>query len=242
MPPPHTSGTGRALWGDRWAIAWLLPHSYVSFMVQLEALAWASPTGNLHLQRHPAHEWWGLNDHIKDIAERYAAEGFIAIAPDLYRGVIATNPDEASKMMHGLAIDDGLDTIRNTIGAAGIAYGITHFGISGYCMGGTFALRAACELEGISAAAPFYGDIPDDDVLQKLTTPTIFVSGKRDAWINTEKIAKLEDAVERFELPLTSVKYDADHAFFNNTRPEVYDETAARDAWALVTGFFRDKL
>ena len=202
----------------------------------------AMPEGETERAVILVHEWWGLNDHIKDIAERYAAEGFIAIAPDLYRGVIATNPDEASKMMHGLAIDDGLDTIRNTIGAAGIAYGITHFGISGYCMGGTFALRAACELEGISAAAPFYGDIPDDDVLQKLTTPTIFVSGKRDAWINTEKIAKLEDAVERFELPLTSVKYDADHAFFNNTRPEVYDETAARDAWALVTGFFRDKL
>lgn len=188
------------------------------------------------------HEWWGLNDHIKDIAERYASEGFIAIAPDLYRGVVATSPDEASKMMHGLALEDGLDTIRYTIGAAGIAYGITHFGISGYCMGGTFALRAACELEGISAAAPFYGDIPDDDVLKKLTTPTIFVSGKRDAWINTEKIAALEDAVERFELPLASVKYDADHAFFNNTRPEVYNETAARDAWALVTGFFLDKL
>lgn len=202
----------------------------------------AMPEGETERAVILIHEWWGLNDHIKDIAERYAAEGFIAIAPDLYRGVIATNPDEASKMMHGLAIDDGLDTIRNTIGAAGIAYGITHFGISGYCMGGTFALRAACELEGISAAAPFYGDIPDDDVLQKLTTPTIFVSGKRDAWINTDKIAKLEDAVERFELPLTSVKYDADHAFFNNTRPEVYDETAARDAWALVTGFFRDKL
>lgn len=202
----------------------------------------AMPEGETERAVILIHEWWGLNDHIKDIAERYAAEGFIAIAPDLYRGVIATNPDEASKMMHGLAIDDGLDTIRNTIGAAGIAYGITHFGISGYCMGGTFALRAACELEGISAAAPFYGDIPDDGVLQKLTTPTIFVSGKRDAWINTEKIAKLEDAVERFELPLTSVKYDADHAFFNNTRPEVYDETAARDAWALVTGFFRDKL
>lgn len=202
----------------------------------------AMPEGETERAVILIHEWWGLNDHIKDIAERYAAEGFIAIAPDLYRGVIATNPDEASKMMHGLAIDDGLDTIRNTIGAAGIAYGITHFGISGYCMGGTFALRAACELEGISAAAPFYGDIPDDGVLQKLTTPTIFVSGKRDAWINTDKIAKLEDAVERFELPLTSVKYDANHAFFNNTRPEVYDETAARDAWALVTGFFRDKL
>jgi carboxymethylenebutenolidase len=188
------------------------------------------------------HEWWGLNGHIKDIADRYAAEGFIAIAPDLYRGVIATNPDEASKMMHGLAIEDGLDTIKSVIDAASLSYGISHFGISGYCMGGTFALRAACELEGISAAAPFYGDIPDDDILQKLTTPTVFVSGIRDAWINTEKIAALEDAAERFELPIHSVKYDADHAFFNNTRPEVYDETAARDAWALVIGFFKDKL
>ncbi|HQY67478.1 MAG TPA: dienelactone hydrolase family protein [Pyrinomonadaceae bacterium] len=188
------------------------------------------------------HEWWGLNQHIKDIAGRYAAEGFIAIAPDLYRGSVATNPEDASKMMHALAIEDGLDTIQNTIGAASIRYGISHFGISGYCMGGTFALRAACEVEGISAAAPFYGDVPEDDVLQRLTTPTIFVSGTRDAWINTEKVAALEDAVERFELPLTSVKYDADHAFFNDTRPDVYDETSARDAWALVTGFFRDKL
>ncbi|MBP6002597.1 MAG: dienelactone hydrolase family protein [Pyrinomonadaceae bacterium] len=188
------------------------------------------------------HEWWGLNDHIKDIAGRYASEGFIAIAPDLYRGMVAGDPDEASKMMHGLAIDDGLDTIKNAIDAAGLSYGISHFGISGYCMGGTFALRAACELEGISAAAPFYGDIPEEEILQKLTTPTIFISGIRDQWINTEKIAALEDAAERFELPIHSVKYDADHAFFNNTRPEVYDETAARDAWALVIGFFKDKL
>ncbi len=109
-------------------------------------------------------------------------------------------------------------------------------------MGGTFALRAACELEGLSAAAPFYGDIPEEDILKKLTVPTIFVSGTRDAWINPEKVAILEDATERFELPVTSVKYDADHAFFNDTRPEVYDAAAARDAWALVTSFFSDKL
>ena len=97
-------------------------------------------------------------------------------------------------------------------------------------------------MEGLSAAAPFYGDIPGDDILQTLTTPTIFISGTRDAWINPEKVAGLEDAVERFELPVTSVKYDADHAFFNNTRPEVYNEAAARDAWAMVIGFFNDKL
>ncbi len=187
-------------------------------------------------------EWWGVNDHIKDIAGRYAAEGFTAIAPDLYRGKIAANPDEASKMMHDLAIEDGLDTIKNAVDKAAETYGVSHFGITGYCMGGTFALRAACELDGFSAAAPFYGDIPDDDILKKLTTPTIFISGIKDNWINPEKVAKLEDAVERFELPVHSVKYDADHAFFNNTRPEVYNETAARDAWALVIGFFNDKL
>ena len=187
-------------------------------------------------------EWWGLNDHIKDIADRYAAEGFVAIAPDLYRGKLASNPTEAGEMMHALAIEDGLDTIANAIAAASLSYDLSHFGITGYCMGGTFALRAACELEGLSAAAPFYGDIPDDDILQKLTVPTIFISGTRDGWINPEKVAKLEDAAERFELPVHSVKYDADHAFFNNTRPEVYDEAAAKDAWALVTGFFNDKL
>ena len=188
------------------------------------------------------HEWWGLNDHVKNIANRYAAEGFVAIAPDLYRGTIATNAEDASKLMHALQIDDGLDTIRNAMFSATEKYGISHFGITGYCMGGTFALRAACELEGISAAVPFYGDIPGDDVLQQLKVPTIFVSGTRDQWISPEKVAGLEDATERFELPIQSLKYDADHAFFNDTRPEVYDATAAADAWAKAVAFFNAKL
>jgi carboxymethylenebutenolidase len=187
-------------------------------------------------------EWWGLNDHIKDITGRYADEGFIAIAPDLYRGKLATNSEDAGKMMQALKVEDGLDTIRNAVEAARAKYDLSHFGITGFCMGGTFALRAACELEGFSAAAPFYGDVPEDEVLRKLKTPTIFVSGTKDGWINPEKVATLEDAAERYELPIHSVKYEADHAFFNNTRPEVYDETAARDAWALVIGFFNDKL
>jgi carboxymethylenebutenolidase len=187
-------------------------------------------------------EWWGLNDHIKDIANRYAGEGFIAVAPDLYRGKVAKDSTEASQMMHGLSNEDGLDTIKNVIEAASLAYDVSHFGITGYCMGGTFALLAACELDGLSAAAPFYGDIPTEDILKKLAIPTIFISGTRDAWITPEKVAYLEDAADRYGLPVESVKYDADHAFFNNTRPEVYDETAANDAWALVVGFFNDKL
>ena len=187
-------------------------------------------------------EWWGVNDHIKDIANRYAGEGFICIAPDLYRGKIAKTSDEASKMMHELEIEDGLDTIRNAVNAARDEYDITHFGITGYCMGGTFALRAACELDGFAAAVPFYGDTPSEEVLKQLRIPTIFISGTKDAWISPEKVADLEATAERYELPLESVKYEADHAFFNDTRPEVYNETAAKDAWELVIGFFNDNL
>ncbi|HEX6280191.1 MAG TPA: dienelactone hydrolase family protein [Pyrinomonadaceae bacterium] len=187
-------------------------------------------------------EWWGLNDHIKDIANRYAAEGFIAIAPDLYRGKVATNADDASKMMHDLAIEDGIDTIKNAIAKASNELGISEFGITGYCMGGTFALRAACELEEIDAAVPFYGDIPDKVVLKDLDTPTLFISGTKDQWINTEKVTALENAAEEHDLPLESIKYEADHAFFNDTRPEVYDAEAAKDAWARAVEFFREKL
>jgi carboxymethylenebutenolidase len=184
------------------------------------------------------HEWWGLNDHIKDIAGRYTEEGFTAIAPDLYRGRIAKDAAEAGKLMQGLAVADGLDTIKNAMAKARGTYGFRKFCISGYCMGGTFALRAACELDGFAAAAPFYGDIPGDDVLEKLKTPTIFISGTRDGWINPEKVAALEKAAAEFGLPVESVAYDADHAFFNDTRPEVYDAEAAADAWKKVLHFF----
>jgi carboxymethylenebutenolidase len=187
-------------------------------------------------------EYWGVNDHIKDIAGRYAEEGFIAIAPDLYRGKIATNSGDASKLMQELTTADGIDMIRNTVAKAADEYGIKHFGITGFCMGGSFALRAACELEGFSAAVAFYGDIPEEDVLKNLRTPTMFISATKDQWINTKKVAALEGAANKYELPVDSIKYDADHAFFNNTRPEVYDDAAAKDAWALVTDFFRNRL
>jgi carboxymethylenebutenolidase len=187
-------------------------------------------------------EWWGLNEHIKDIARRYAAEGFTAIAPDLYRGKLATDPQEAGKMMQELQTEDGIDTIKNAVDAARDRYGFEHFGITGFCMGGTYSLRAACLLEGLSAAAPFYGDIPEEEVLKNLRVPTIFVSGTKDQWINAEKVGFLEELTEKYELPVTSVKYEADHAFFNNTRPEVFDEAAARDAWAKVAALFNEKL
>ena len=185
-------------------------------------------------------EWWGLNEHIKDIANRYAAEGFIAVAPDLYRGKVAENPEEAGAMMNALELEDGLDTIDKAVRTAQEKYGITKFGITGFCMGGTYALQAICRLEGLNAAAPFYGDIPDEVTLKGLKGPVLFVSGTKDKWINPEKVGELERIAQANTLPIRSEKYEADHAFFNDTRPEVYDAEAAKDAWAKVIAFFNE--
>ncbi|HXD34478.1 MAG TPA: dienelactone hydrolase family protein [Pyrinomonadaceae bacterium] len=188
------------------------------------------------------HEWWGINDHIRDIAERYANEGYLCVAPDLYRGRVAQDPTEAAELMNSLPLDDGVATIRAAIEAIKTAYSVTTFGITGYCMGGTFSLRAACELSEIGAAAPFYGDIPEEPVLAKLKAPTLFIAGLRDAWINPEKTSQLEAVAQKHELPVEVVSYDADHAFFNDTRPAVYDAEAARDAWRRVLDHFRKHL
>lgn len=188
------------------------------------------------------HEWWGITDHIRDIASRYAKEGYTCIAPDLFRGKTTKDTQEASKLMHDLAIEDGMSTIRRAADEATQKYGITKLGITGYCMGGTFALRAACELETLAASAPFYGDIPDEQTLAKLKVPTLFIAGARDQWINPEKVNELKEAAHKYNLPVEVVSYDADHAFFNDTRPEVYNPEAAADAWQRVLNFFNERL
>lgn len=184
-------------------------------------------------------EYWGINDHIRDLAGRYAKEGYLCVAPDLYRGRVAADPKEASAMMQALPIEEGLEIIRRGMDAAAETYQIKSFVITGYCMGGTFALRAACEFPELKAAAPFYGDIPEEDVLKKLRAPTLFIAGLRDAWINPEKVNGLKQVAKKYDLPVEIVSYDADHAFFNDTRPQVYDAAAAADAWKRVLEHFR---
>jgi carboxymethylenebutenolidase len=184
-------------------------------------------------------EWWGINQHIRDLASRYADEGYNCVAPDLFRGRVAQDAEEASALMHGLAIEEGMETIRKTIDVARETFKFDQFVITGYCMGGTFALRAACEISELKAAAPFYGDIPEENVLKKLSVPTLFIAGKRDAWINQEKVNGLKQTAAKHNLPVETVSYDADHAFFNDTRPEVYNAEAAKDAWRRVLEFFR---
>jgi carboxymethylenebutenolidase len=202
----------------------------------------ARPDNNVTAAVVLIQEWWGINDHIRDLAGRYAAAGFLCVAPDLYRGKLAKDAAEAAKMMQGLAIEDGIETIRQAIAETKRRYGVQKIGITGYCMGGTFALRAACELSDLSAAAPFYGDVPEEDVLKKLKAPTLFIAGKLDAWINPEKVNGLIAMAQKYDLPVETVSYDADHAFFNDTRPQVYNPEAAADAWRRVLELFRKHL
>ncbi|HSQ23993.1 MAG TPA: dienelactone hydrolase family protein [Pyrinomonadaceae bacterium] len=187
-------------------------------------------------------EYWGINEHIRDLAGRFANEGYLCVAPDLYRGRVAADKDEASALMQALRIEDGMETIRNAIDAVKETYKVDRFAIIGFCMGGTFALRAACQMPELKAAAPFYGDIPEEDVLKKLKVPTLFIAGERDAWINPQKVNGLKKVAKKYDLPVEVVSYDAEHAFFNDTRPQVYDAEASADAWRRVLEHFRKYL
>ena len=187
-------------------------------------------------------EYWGINEHIRDLAGRYADEGYLCVAPDLFRGRVAADKDEASALMQALRIEDGIEIIRKALDAAEETYSVKQFAINGFCMGGTFALRAACEIPELKAAAPFYGDIPEENILKKLKVPTLFIAGKRDAWINPEKVNGLKEMAAKYNLPVEAISYDADHAFFNDTRPEVYNPEAAADAWHRVLDHFKGHL
>jgi len=187
-------------------------------------------------------EYWGINEHIRDLADRFASEGYLCVAPDLYRGRIAADKDEAATLMQALPIEDGMETIRKAMDAVKENYRIEEFAIIGFCMGGTFALRAACEIPELKAAAPFYGDIPQEDVLKQLKVPTLFIAGERDAWINPQKVNGLKEVAKKYDLPVEVVSYEADHAFFNDTRPQVYDAEAAADAWRRVLNHFEKQL
>jgi carboxymethylenebutenolidase len=144
--------------------------------------------------------------------------------------------------MQALAIEDGLETIHKAIHETTVTYRVQKIGITGFCMGGTFAFRAACEIPEIAAAAPFYGDIPEENILKKLKAPTLFIAGKRDAWINEKKVNQVKEIARKYSLPIEVVSYDADHAFFNDTRPQVYNAEAARDAWRRVLDNFKKHL
>lgn len=191
-------------------------------------------------------EWWGLVPHIQDVVERFAREGFVAIAPDLYHGKQTTSPDEATKMLMELDVERAE---REIAGAADYALqrpesNSTTFGVVGFCMGGALAQYAATTNDKVGAAVSFYGGFKKVAAdWRNLRGPILLIYGEKDKGVPAESGRKLEQELKSLGKDVEVVVYPgADHAFFNDSRPEVYNAGAAGDAWRRTLELFRKHL
>jgi carboxymethylenebutenolidase len=191
-------------------------------------------------------EWWGLVPHIRDVCDRLAREGFVALAPDLYRGERASDPDAASRLMMHLDIaraSEDLATavthLRNHSAVDG-----ARVGCIGFCMGGQLALAAACANPAIGALVDCYGIHPEvHPDLRALRAPVFGIFAENDAFVPPQVAQKLEsdlrDAGARVHI---KVYVGVQHAFMNDSRPDVYDAPAAAEAWNDLLAFLRAEL
>ena len=191
-------------------------------------------------------EWWGLVPHIEDVADRFAAAGFVALAPDLYHGDVARSPDEAGKKMMALNIGQTEKDLRGAV-----EYLLNHeategdsVGTVGFCMGGALSLYAASKNTQVGACVVFYGIHPKvTPDFENLRAPVLGLFAERDKSVPPEAVRALEERVREHGKSIeTHIYPGTDHAFFNDTRPEVYDPQAAADAWRRTLEFFRRHL
>jgi len=190
-------------------------------------------------------EWWGLVPHITHVADRFAAEGYLALAPDLWRGERTTRPDEAGRLFMALNVPRVEKDLRGAIAALGERGAKGKVGVVGFCMGGQLALFAATSNpERVGAAVDFYGIHPNvHPDFSKLTCPVLGLFGEDDSSIDPEAVHKLAGAIREKGGSITTAIYPgAGHAFFNDARPEAYNAAAAADAWKKTLAFLGDNL
>ena len=192
-------------------------------------------------------EYWGLVDHIKDLCERFAAEGFVALAPDLYHGEKAEEPDEAGKLMMALNMDKAakdmsgaVDLVKEKSSGAGI-------GVVGFCMGGGLALLLGCQRpDAVKAVVPFYGVIPWEAAQPDWSKMAAAVQGhyaEKDDFAGPAAVAKLEKELGEAGKEVEMYLYPGtEHAFFNDTRPEVHQPEPSKLAWERTLTFLRSRL
>jgi carboxymethylenebutenolidase len=191
-------------------------------------------------------EWWGLVDHITEVCDRFAREGFVALAPDLYRGESTSDPDAAGRLMMGLEIpraardlDGAVQALRAEPGTEGPKVGAV-----GFCMGGQLALFAATRNPAIGAVVDFYGIHPNVTLdLSGLQAAVLGIFAEHDTFVPPEAARKLEaDLRAAGKRAVCEVYPGVGHAFFNDTRPDVYDAQAAARAWSDTLAFLRAEL
>ncbi len=194
-------------------------------------------------------EWWGLVGHVKDVAERFAAAGFTTLAPDFFHGAKTDEPDEAMRLMMGLAMDQAA---KDVAGAAAYLSGLESvttpvLGVVGFCMGGSLALWSATVAENIQAAVGFYPAVPWERMDPSWPSydgkAALIHCSEEDGTSDAEGIRTavraIEEAggtVEVFDYPGTH------HAFFNDDRPEVHDAAASALAWDRTVAFLHERL
>ena len=191
-------------------------------------------------------EWWGLTSHIADVANQLAAEGFVALAPDLYGGATAHDADEAGKLMQDLPVDQAA---RDLGGAVDYLLGhdavtSSTIGAVGFCMGGGFVLvLAAQQGDKIGAAVPFYGVLGEEyPSFANLSAPLLGHFAEQDEFVSPDRVHALAATIEQQSGRTPDFRfYPAGHAFFNNENLlGTYDPEQAAKAWDATVGFLRD--
>ncbi|MEO8541160.1 MAG: dienelactone hydrolase family protein [bacterium] len=185
-------------------------------------------------------EWWGLNENIKGIADRFASEGFIALAPDMYHGVVTAEPDEAGKLLMALNIGQAEKDLKGAVSyLKGLSGGPV--GTIGFCMGGALSLFAACNSNGdVGACVDFYGGHPAVKYnWDTLTAPVLGIWAEHDDFVNPN-IPTYEEQLSKHNVAHEFITYPGtQHAFFNDEHPEPqFNPGAARDAWEKTLAFY----
>jgi carboxymethylenebutenolidase len=186
-------------------------------------------------------EWWGLNDQICGVADRFARAGYTALAPDLYQGRVTTAPDEANHMMSGLDFVGA--THQDLHGAAAhLKSGGGRVAVMGFCMGGALTVAGAVHLPMVDAAVCFYG-IPPKELADpaRIRVPFQGHFANRDDWCTPAAVDALEAAMKSAGLAQETHRYDAAHAFFNE-RSAAYDVACANLAWERMSAFLKTRL
>jgi carboxymethylenebutenolidase len=189
-------------------------------------------------------EWWGLVGHIKNVCDRFAAEGFSALAPDMYHGKTADEPDAAGKLFMALNITQAEKDLRGAAKYLAGESSTAKVGVVGFCMGGQLALFAATVNPNVGAVVDFYGIHPNvKPDYTKLSGPVLGLFAEKDAFVTPQTAKEVDAAIKKAGKHSEIHIYPGvDHAFFNDERPDAYNKSAADDAWRRTLAFFRQHL
>ncbi|MCG3120535.1 MAG: Carboxymethylenebutenolidase [bacterium] len=192
------------------------------------------------------HEWWGLNDWMKENAKKFADEGYIALAIDLYRGQVAADPDAAHELMRGLPEDRATRDLQAAFAYLVSRNDVQHdkIGSVGWCMGGGYSLQAALNIPELAAGVINYGRlVTDTELIDKINCPLLGIFGAKDRGIPVKDIEIFKTACKKAEKDITVQIYqNSGHAFINENNPKAYNAKDAKNAWEKTFSFLEKNL